>query len=243
MKQRHVRRIPIPTPALAVLMACFFAPSLTQSQVTPDDVQKTRDKLNLAASFFEKTWAQAFAGKGLSYRSPKVISFTTPSVSTGCGPVQKNNAGYCPADNVIYYDALFLTALVKDAAAAVKTDGDYAAIVAVAHEWGHAVLAQLKKPGEVPNAALYEEGMADCLAGAVTKSANDAGLLEPGDLEEARYSLKAIADAPSSQLYDPFRKKMILSPNAHGIAEGRIFWFNKGYNEGPDPCTVGRLGR
>ncbi len=70
---------------------------------------------------------------------------------------------YCPSDNTIYSDHVFVARQAKAAAAQLGTDGDMAAAGIIAHEMGHAVQIQL---GEDSNIHYENEATADCLAGA-----------------------------------------------------------------------------
>lgn len=149
-------------------------------------------KVNFATKYFEQVWSQIFANQGARYTTPKIVSYTG-SISTACGVLGSNNAFYCGADRKIYYDAVFFTGMMKAAGDYLGTDGDYAPIVILAHEWGHAVQAQLDAASFI---GLFRENVADCLAGAITKQAAFDRYLDRGDLEEARYALILGGDAP-----------------------------------------------
>src|SRR5262249_42926042 len=131
----------------------------------------------------ERAWAQIFASRGARYMSPSLVSYTG-SALTPCGQAGSNNAAYCAADNKIYYDSVFFAGMMKAAGEYLGTDGDYAPIVILAHEWGHAAQAQLDSTSLI---GLFRENMADCLAGAITQMAGFDRHLDRGDLEEARY--------------------------------------------------------
>jgi predicted metalloprotease len=100
------------------------------------------------------------------------------SIDTACGPIKPGNGIYCSGDNTIYLDAQFLARLMNETAEHNKTDGDYAAIVVAAHEFGHQVAHQL---GSTSPNSFYEEQQADCLAGAITRQARIDGYLGFGD--------------------------------------------------------------
>lgn len=217
--------------ATAVL-AVAVSPAATQTVTILDQFAMQR-KVNLATKYFEQVWSQIFANRGARYSTPKVVSYTG-SVSTACGVLGSNNAFYCGADKKIYYDAVFFTGMMKAAGGYLGADGDYAPIVILAHEWGHAVQAQLDAASII---GLFRENMADCLAGAITKQAAFDRYLDRGDLEEARYALVLGGDAPG--------KTWIFDKNAHGSAATRVGEFNKGYQGGVRACQVfesSRLG-
>ena len=84
------------------------------------------------ARAFESEGAIIFTASNLDYIPPGgVVPYTRP-IRTACGPAEPGNAFYCSADHSIYYDANLLTSMVTDV-------GDFAPVVAVAHEWGHLV--------------------------------------------------------------------------------------------------------
>ena len=215
-----------------ILTAALAIAGAQAANANVDDVAM-RNKVEIATKYFEKVWSQTFAKRGARYKSPRVIAYAG-SVSTACGTLHSNNASYCPLDNSIYYDAVFFTGMMKAAANYLHTDGDYAPIVILAHEWGHAAQRQLNSESYF---GLLRENMADCLAGAITLQAKQDGYLDPGDLEEARFALATGGDEPG--------KTWIFDNNAHGSAKARIDEFMKGYQRGVGACEVfesSRLG-
>jgi len=214
------------------LLTVACSPAATPT-VTIFDQFFMHRKVDMATKYFEKVWSQIFANRGARYSTPKIISYTG-SVSTGCGVLGSNHAFYCGADKNIYYDAVFFAGMMKAAGDYLSTDGDYAPIVILAHEWGHAVQAQLDSASFI---GLFRENMADCLAGAITQQAAFDRYLDRGDLEEARYALVRGGDAPG--------KTWIFDKDAHGSAATRVGEFNKGYQGGVRACQVfesSRLG-
>lgn len=216
--------------ATALLTA---AGSQAATMVTLFDQLAMQRKVEMASSYFETVWAQIFAKRGVRYTSPRIVSYTG-STTSACGVLHSNNASYCPADNRIYYDSVFLAGMMKSAGDYLGTDGDYAPIVILAHEWGHAVQAQLDSASYI---GLFRENMADCLAGAITQRADNDRRLDSGDLEEARYALITGGDAPG--------KTWVFDPNAHGSSQTRVSEFMKGFQGGVGSCQVfesSRLG-
>jgi predicted metalloprotease len=110
--------------------------------------------------------------------------------------MRSNNAIYCPRDNTIYFDEVFVAAQAKLAAQELGTDGDMAAVGIIAHEMGHAVAMQL---GHIERSTYANEATADCLAGAFTKQAERDGTLEDGDVDEAFFAMSAAGD-PTPEL-------------------------------------------
>ena len=155
---------------------------------------------------------------------------------SACGVMRPNNAGYCPADNSIYFDEIFVAAQAKNAAREIGTDGDMAAIGIVAHEMGHAVAIQL---GYMSRYTYQNESVADCLAGAFTNYAERDGSLENGDVEEAIFGMAAEAD-PTPRLTGNDRTDRRIRRAAalmgHGTREQRTANFRRGLEGGAGAC-------
>jgi predicted metalloprotease len=220
-----------------ILAATLMTVAVSQAAIAPvtiADETAVQNKVIAAARYFEAAWSQIFARRGAKYGSPKVIAYTG-SIKTACGAQGSNNAAYCGADNRIYYDTIFLTRMMKNAGTYLRTDGDYAPITVLAHEWGHAVQAQLDSASYI---GLFRENMADCLAGAITQRANLDHHLDRGDLEEAKYALAMGGDKAGTT--------WVFDRNAHGSSSTRVGEFMKGFQGGVPACQVfetSRLGR
>ena len=74
---------------------------------------------------------------------------------------------YCPNNNTILYDEVFVAGMAKTASNALGTDGDMASVGVIAHEMGHAVAMQL---GHASRSSYQNEATADCLAGAFARA-------------------------------------------------------------------------
>ena len=223
-----------------VMIAWLAGIIVLNSGCQPKDpnIEEVQAKLAQAQEYFGKAWSDIFQSMGRSFPAPKVVMFRDSQIS-GCGELKKNNAFFCPPDNAIYLDPAFLAALMKDAAKTLHTDGDYAAIVAGAHELGHAVAYQLDEPPTV-NAAYRRapERAADCFAGVITRRAKTDKLLEDGDLEEGLFALTQVADADwwSRREIDLLAPKN-SSPADHGTAKERHGAFLEGYYGGAKFCS------
>lgn len=230
-------------PAILLTLGLGF-----QAQAQPSrDIPLIQSKIDSAQKYFARVWSSVLSARGAQFQPPRVIAFTG-SYSTACGKVTAGNGFQCAADNSIYLDAAFLAGEMRDAAAALRTDGDFAAIVIAAHEFGHAVAAQLKVVfNQHPTIREYaSEQMADCFAGAVTRQAKGDGLLEAGDLAEGLYSLAHAGDGARDPKADltSMRGQLRFTMShgiSHGFARSRQAAFLQGYYLGPNVCSV-RLG-
>jgi predicted metalloprotease len=153
-------------PASAALAAPGVKDSATVAmrtgELTERDVAASNEKVRMAYSDLAAMWSHGFAQMHERFVVPRLLRYRGAARST-CGVMQPNNAAYCPLENAIYYDEVFVAAQAKQAALELGTDGDMAGIGVIAHEMGHAVAIQF---GVDPPSAYENEAAADCLAGA-----------------------------------------------------------------------------
>jgi predicted metalloprotease len=171
-----------------------------------------------AVDIVNKFWKKWFANQGRRYVPPRVAGGYTGQDGPSCSgePSVPGNAYYCPAGNYLAWD--------EDLMRAGYTQiGDAWVYLVIAHEWGHAIQAQL--PSQYVSQAI--ELQADCLAGAALQGAADQGLvrIEPGDDEEIATTLEAVAD--------DYRW---TDQSSHGDARQRIGAFRAGVSRGVDGC-------
>jgi predicted metalloprotease len=156
-------------------------------------------------------WAQQAPEMfGIDYEPPTVRGVIDPGDATACGPMPEMNAIYCPRDHSVQFGSDYLEL--------ADSIGDVIVYDVVAHEWGHAILAQ------VPSSLVEDpqELQAECLAGgALGDLARDGVIVvEDGDLEEV-VKLFRYSDAPG---------------DAHGTAEQQALAFAAGWRQGPAAC-------
>lgn len=181
--------------------------------------------LDLVARDLDVFWSQTFEQGGQVYRAPENITTYNMRVSTGCGAAPTWNAFYCSRDHSIYLDRNLL-------AREYKSYGDFAPATILAHEWAHAMQANL---GLLQGQyfTINIELQADCFAGAWARWAGSEStliVLEPGDVDEGAESLFLKGD--DLPWFDP---------RAHGTGEQRYASFFKGYQFGLASCLLGAL--
>jgi predicted metalloprotease len=166
------------------------------------------------ASAIDAYWTDVFRDAQRQYQSPDIVN-VIEAMSTGCGDITPEpNAFYCPPDRTIYLVPQFLQDQERQF-------GDYAPIAVLSHEWGHHIQNLLGIKG--PTSKAFEL-QADCLMGAFTRHADEAGLLDYGDFLEA-LSTAIDAGDPTFLPED--------APGAHGQPEDRVKALTKGYGGGP----------
>jgi uncharacterized protein len=198
--------------------------------VDPGDdelVQFMSDALDDIQAF----WSTA-AGMGDAYVEADLVLFTDGVSTGGCGNAPSSvGPFYCPADRKAYIDLSFFQELDQRFGA----EGDFAQVYVLAHELGHHVQnllgtsdqvrqEQQRDPGRANELSVRLELQADCYAGVWGSSAQDRGLLEPGDVEEGLGAAEAVGD---DSLGNPSEESW-----THGSAESRQRWFTVGFDSG-----------
>jgi predicted metalloprotease len=181
----------------------------------PDTINNLIDDV---ANDLNTYWDDVLSNSGYDYAGPQRFRAYTEPIRTACGPAELNNAFYCGGDHSIYYDISFLEVQLK-------TFGDMAPVIVIAHEWGHLVQANLGLLGG-QFLSIQTELQADCLAGAWTLHTDEEGFLESGDIEEGATALFNAGDVDL-----PW-----FDPQAHGSPDQRVDNFFQGYDKGPAVC-------
>ncbi|MEX0733720.1 MAG: neutral zinc metallopeptidase [Steroidobacteraceae bacterium] len=197
-----------------------------------------RQQIAVALAETEDAWKAVFADLGGDYREPMLVLFNG-AVESGCGYAQAAvGPFYCPPDEDLYIDLTFFDQL--DAQLGAR--GDFARAYVVAHEVGHHVqnlrgisdrVQELRqRVGEIEGNQLSVrlELQADCYAGLWAHRADKyAGILEPGDIEEALNAASAVGD---DRLQKSAGGAVVPDSFTHGASEQRQRWFRRGYETG-----------
>jgi predicted metalloprotease len=187
----------------------------------------------------DRYWTRTFEASGLP--EPRVrYHWVAPgrTVLSGCGhPADDRAAFYCPADDTIFVAQQFAADLYNgvardlpgESAGFGRARGDFAVAYVLAHEYAHNLQYELGVFDNSTGASAKPfELQADCFAGAWAHSVFEAGLLQPGDLEEAADAALAVGD------FD------VGNAQHHGTPEERRDALLTGYRSG-DPSACGRF--
>lgn len=170
-------------------------------------------------------WASEFEYEDLVFEVPDLVIIESGDVESACGSVGDSTGPvYCGGDHTVYLNLEFM----EDHYSRI---GDFAAVVVMAHEWGHAVQMQVGYFDEDLH-TITTELMADCFAGAYTNyllSESEIAVLDDGDIDEALTSLYEMGDYEGTPWYDE---------DAHGTGEQRMDAFQVGMEFGSDQCLV-----
>jgi predicted metalloprotease len=191
----------------------------------------------------QSTWAQVLPKYGARYHDAKLVLFRDMT-DTGCGTGQAAMGPfYCPLDEKVYIDLGFYDELRTKFGA----KGDFAEAYVIAHELGHHVQhllgtdakvreAQQSNPGSANQLSVKLELQADCYAGVWGKSAQQRGVLDPGDVEEGLNAAAAVGD---DRILARAGRGVNTESFTHGSAAQRTTWFRKGFDSGdPRACDT-----
>jgi predicted metalloprotease len=185
----------------------------------------------------EDVWTDIFRQQGRTYTKPTLVLFTE-AVHSACGEAgAATGPFYCPGDQKLYLDLSFF----NDLQTRFRAPGDFAQAYVIAHEVGHHVqnlLGTMDKvdsirgrmsEAEANQLSVRLELQADFLAGVWAHYAQQKGILEAGDIEEALGAASAVGD---DRLQREGQGYVIPDSFTHGTSEQRIRWFRKGLETG-----------
>jgi len=147
--------------------------------------------------------------QGPSIPAPRLFIYQGKAFSRACPNSGIDAPAYCPGEHTVYLE----TSLGDKVA---ELYGDFGALSILAHEFGH---AYLHKIGQHPQGKDGELA-ADRFAGGFARFVEGKGLLERGDIAEARATFAAVGD------YEVYHH------DHHGTPTERQQSFNDGYLQG-----------
>jgi predicted metalloprotease len=176
------------------------------------------------------------------YAPSKTIRFQG-STSSDCGPAgAEMGPFYCPNDRQVYLDSTFFKDMLEGQLGA--KGGPFAIGYVIAHEYGHHIEDQLGVLGKIrtqqgpKSDAVRVELMADCLAGAWAKGAQETKDADGNAIIEdlTQDDIKRAIDAAEAVGDDRIQKRSTGRVNTdsftHGSAAQRVRWFNQGLSQG-----------
>jgi predicted metalloprotease len=180
----------------------------------------------------EDTWGEILPQQArVRYRQPKLVLFDGQTRSA-CGYGEAAMGPfYCPGDENLYLDFSFFRELQQE----FKAPGDFARAYVIAHEVGHHVqnilgtMDRVQRAGQSNRLSVALELQADCYAGVWAHYAQQKGLVEAGDAEEAIRAASAVGDDTIQR-----RTQGVVMPDSftHGSSQQRMQWFAKGMQSG-----------
>jgi predicted metalloprotease len=207
------------------------------SQNTNPEEEELKQFTRVVLASTEDVWTNVFRQNGANYRKPTLVLFTD-QVGSACGQASAAvGPFYCPGDEKLYLDFAFF----RDLQTRFRAPGDFAQAYVIAHEVGHHVqrlmgtmdrvnAAQGRSSEAMANdLSVRLELQADFLAGVWAHYAQQKGLLEQGDVEEALGAASAVGD---DRLQRETQGYVVPDSFTHGSSEQRIRWFRRGLETG-----------
>jgi len=214
----------------------------TTQQYSPSSSGENEELAQFTKVVFKDTedvWSKLFKEQlGKKYIFPKMVIFngqTTGScgiAGTATGPY------YCPVDQTVYMDLVFL----RDLGRKYDAVGDFAVAYVISHEVGHhiqyllGILQDVQKQRQYLSKKEYNklsvklELQADFLAGMWAHHAQKMKhILDEGDIEEA---INAAAGVGDDRLQKKAQGYVVPDAFTHGTSKQRASWFLKGFKTG-----------
>ena len=200
-----------------------------QANKPPDE---NRQFVGAVMKTTEDIWGQILPQQArVRYSEPSLVLYDgqTPSA---CGYGQAAMGPfYCPGDHKLYLDFSFFRELQRE----FKAPGDFAQAYVIAHEVGHHVqnllgtMDRVQRAGQSKQASVALELQADCYAGVWAHYAQQKGLVEPGDAQEAIRAAESVGDDTIQR-----RTQGVVMPDSftHGSSQQRMQWFARGMQSG-----------
>ena len=199
--------------------------------------QELKEFVSVVLADTEDTWHELLPKIGAEYREPRLVLFSS-GVDSACGYAQSAvGPFYCPGDEQVYLDLDFFDELSRRFGA----PGDFAGAYVIAHEVGHHVqnILGIEEQVRKARASMSEadanalsvkvELQADCFAGVWANHANQAKVVEPGDIDEALGAASAVGD---DTLQKQATGRVVPDSFTHGTSAQRMQWFKAGYGSG-----------
>lgn len=212
------------------------AGSQTSRSTNPEE-DELKQFTSVVLASTEDVWSDIFRQLRANYRKPTLVLFTD-QVSSACGEAHAAvGPFYCPGDEKLYLDFAFF----RDLQSRFRAPGDFAQAYVISHEVGHHVQRLLgtmdrvnaaqrqRSETEANDLSVRLELQADFLAGVWAHYAQQKGLLEQGDVEEALGAASAVGD---DRLQREAQGYVVPDSFTHGSSEQRIRWFRRGLETG-----------
>jgi hypothetical protein len=208
-----------------------------QTQQAPPQNDEMSQFVRRVLGSTETVWGEIFKRNGSTYREPRLVLFTQ-QVQSACGTAGASvGPFYCPGDEKVYIDLSFYDELRSR----FRAPGDFAQAYVIAHEVGHHVqklvgtsdkvtaMQQRASEAQGNRLSVMLELQADCYAGVWGYYAQQRGVIETGDLEEALNAASAIGD---DRLQKESQGYAVPDSFTHGSSEQRVRWFRQGFDTG-----------
>jgi predicted metalloprotease len=199
--------------------------------------------IDLFTNSVQDYWTRAYPREvDGEYEPIRTVRFEG-STDSACGQASSAMGPfYCPNDRLVYLDTSFFKDMLQGQLGA--KGGTFAIGYVIAHEYGHHVEDQLGVLGKIrtqkgpKSDAVRVELMADCLAGAwakgaqQTKDAQGQAIIEDLTQDDIKRAIDAAQAVGDDRIQKRTSGQVNTDTFTHGSAEQRVRWFNQGMTDG-----------
>ena len=201
-----------------------------QNQTGGEDQNKAFARKVLGST--EDAWGKILPQQARVRYTPPTLVLYSGQINSACG-FTSSAVGpfYCPGDQKLYLDFAFFDELKQE----FRAPGDFAQAYVIAHEIGHHVqnligtMDKFDRGGSSNRLSVALELQADCYAGIWANYAQQQGIVEAGDAQEALRAASAVGD-------DTIQKRtqgyVVPDSFTHGSSQQRMQWFSRGMQTG-----------
>lgn len=201
-----------------------------QNQTPGEDDNKKFARAVLGST--EDAWGKILPQQARVRYTPPTLVLYSGQINSACG-FTSSAVGpfYCPGDQKLYLDFAFFDELRQE----FRAPGDFAQAYVIAHEVGHHVqnlvgtMDKVDRAGGSNRMSVALELQADCYAGIWANYAQQQGVVETGDAQEALRAASAVGD-------DTIQKRtqgyVVPDSFTHGSSQQRMQWFTRGMQTG-----------
>ena len=188
-------------------------------------------------------WSRAYPAQVRGeYEKIRTVSFQG-STSSRCGQASSEMGPfYCPNDRTVYLDSTFFDDMLSGQLGA--KGGPFAIGYVIAHEYGHhvedqlGILRKIRTTKGPRSDSVRVELMADCLAGAwakgaqETRDANGQTIITDLTRDDVRRAIDAAQAVGDDRIQQRSQGRVDTDSFTHGSAAQRTRWFETGLREG-----------
>ena len=218
-------------------------PAQDSCRTGADANQSDACAVDLFTNSVQDYWSRAYPEQtGKQYEPITTVRFPG-STSSACGTASSQMGPfYCPNDRLVYLDTTFFKDMLQGQLGA--EGGTFAIGYVIAHEYGHHIEDQLGLLGRIrtqqgpKSDAVRIELMADCLAGAwakgaqETKDANGQAIITDLTQDDVKRAIDAAQAVGDDRIQQRTSGRVAPDSFTHGTAAQRMRWFDQGMRVG-----------
>lgn len=206
---------------LLIIVFILVASTMTVSAQKLTPMPNTLvDLLNIVADDVDDFWQDVLSSSNRDYKRPTIELSVAKVLRTACGRASHIvGPVYCNVDNTIYLPQKFVITQSQKF-------GDFAVMLIVAHEWGHAIQAQTNTLRQ--SDLIVTELQSDCFAGAYMAQSVVGSKLSLDRRDVARAAALLFVSGDDDKAW--------FDPQIHGTGKQRVEAYRLGLAFGYHGC-------